>query len=156
MIYLRLPLRYLKRDTFRLQFTITSRESSPYTLWGDLIKITCRTNVPAIAMSFSDIPFAYGPFVPHHIPRQYVESYFSKHKLDSSSHLSLNTTVEDLSLINKSSHKEEHWKLVLRKHDPAQRVDKWWEEEFDAVVLANGHYSVPFVWTLTSFEKLFS
>ena len=23
---------------------------------------------------------------------------------------------------------------MLRKHDPAQRVDKWWEEEFDAVV----------------------
>jgi hypothetical protein len=24
-------------------------------------------------------------------------------------------------------------------------VDVWWEEEFDAVILANGHYSVPFI-----------
>jgi len=96
-------------------------------------------------MSFSDIPFAYGPFVPHHIPRQYVESYFSKHKLDSPNNLSLNTTVEEVSLISSSKYKDECWKLVLRKHDPLQQKDKWWEEEFDAVVLANGHYSVPFV-----------
>ncbi|KAG4436193.1 hypothetical protein IFR05_008321 [Cadophora sp. M221] len=101
------------------------------------------TNVPSIAMSFSDLPFAYGPFVPHNIPKQYVESYFSHHKTDSL--LSLNTTVEDLSVIKGSEKGKERWKLTLRKHDSVRGVDLWWQDEFDAVVLANGHYGVPFI-----------
>ncbi|TKW57271.1 Thiol-specific monooxygenase [Colletotrichum tanaceti] len=35
--------------------------------------------------------------------------------------------------------------LTLRKFDAARNVDIWWQEVFDAVVLANGHYSVPYV-----------
>ncbi|KAK0101142.1 hypothetical protein ONS95_012876 [Cadophora gregata] len=101
------------------------------------------TNVPSIAMSFSDLPFAYGPFVPHHIPKQYVESYFSHHKTDSL--LSLNTTVEDLSVIEGSEKGRERWNLTLRKHDSVRGVDVWWQDEFDAVVLANGHYGVPYI-----------
>jgi cation diffusion facilitator CzcD-associated flavoprotein CzcO len=97
-------------------------------------------------MSFSDIPFPYGPFVPHHVPRQYLENYLSAHKLDGKEHLSLNTTVEDLFLTKKGKGKaEERWKLTLRKHDPLRVVDSWWDEEFDAVIIANGHYAVPFV-----------
>jgi len=102
-------------------------------------------------MSFSDIPFAYGPFVPRHIPRQYVESYFAAHATDSL--LSLNTTLEDLSLIPLSHSKPEKWKLTLRRHDQVQNVDLWWEEIFDAVVLANGHYSVPFVPQVKGLEE---
>jgi cation diffusion facilitator CzcD-associated flavoprotein CzcO len=94
-------------------------------------------------MSFSDLPFAYGPFVPHHIPKLYIEGYFAHHKLDSL--LSLNTTVEDVSLIKTPSSSKEKWKLTLRKHDSVRQVDVWWEDHFDAVVFANGHYSVPFV-----------
>lgn len=94
-------------------------------------------------MSFSDLPFAYGPFVPHHVPRQYIESYFSYHKIDSL--LSPNTTVEDISLIKSSRKTKDRWKLTLRKYDFTRHVDVWWEDEFDAVILANGHYSVPFV-----------
>jgi cation diffusion facilitator CzcD-associated flavoprotein CzcO len=94
-------------------------------------------------MSFSDIPFAYGTFVPHHIPKQYVETYFSHHKTDTL--LSLNSTVEYVSFIRAPDETKEKWKLTLRKHDPFRQVDAWWEDEFDAVVFANGHYSVPFV-----------
>jgi cation diffusion facilitator CzcD-associated flavoprotein CzcO len=103
-----------------------------------------RTNVPAIAMSFSDAPFAYGPFVPHYVPQQYLSNYFSTHKLDSL--LELNTTLEDLTEVkSESREKDNGWKLTLRKRDLVQNVDIWWEEYFDAVVLANGHYTVPYV-----------
>ncbi|EXJ76958.1 hypothetical protein A1O3_10115 [Capronia epimyces CBS 606.96] len=102
------------------------------------------TNVPAIAMSFSDLPFAYGPFAPHWVPRQYIANYFSSHRTDL--FLALNTTVEDLSkLPTKTTSSGTRWKLVLRRHDAVRRVDVWWEEEFDAVIIANGHYSVPYV-----------
>ncbi|CAM1507600.1 Fc.00g072410.m01.CDS01 [Cosmosporella sp. VM-42] len=62
------------------------------------------------------------------------------------SFLELNTTVEDISrLLPLSKNGFERWKLTLRKHDALQHVDTWWEEEFDAVILANGHYSVPWI-----------
>ncbi|KAK0655598.1 hypothetical protein B0T16DRAFT_315499 [Cercophora newfieldiana] len=102
------------------------------------------TNVPDIAMSFSDRRFAYGPFAPHYIPRQYIENYFSSHKTDS--FLVLGTTLEDLSQIPATEPGGvNRWRLTLRRHDSARNVDVWWEEEFDAVVLATGHYSVPYV-----------
>ncbi|KAH8700105.1 putative dimethylaniline monooxygenase [Talaromyces proteolyticus] len=95
------------------------------------------TNVPAIAMSLSDMPFPYGPFVPHHVPKQYIENYFSTHEVDK--YLVLNTTVEDV------SRDYDRWLLTLRQYHAAEQVDHWWKEEFDAVILANGHYSVPYI-----------
>lgn len=108
-----------------------------------------RSNVPDIAMSYSDARFAYGPFVPHYIVRQYIEGYFSHHKTDST--LVLNTTVEDVSrLPSESQNGLDKWKVTLRKRDTLRHVDIWWEEVFDAVVMANGHYSVPYVCMLAS------
>lgn len=101
------------------------------------------TNVPDIAMSFSDIPFGDGPFVGHEVPARYVREYFEEHGL--SELLVLNTTVEDVSLIPGSIKGRERWKLTLRRFDKKRAVDEWWEEEFDAVIFGNGHYSVPFV-----------
>lgn len=100
-------------------------------------------------MCFSDARFAYGPFPPHYVPRQYIENYVSHHQVDE--YLELDTTVEDLAKRPRSGGSSggggsrDRWRLVLRKHDRARHVDVWWEETFDAVVLANGHYSVPFV-----------
>lgn len=89
-------------------------------------------------MAFTDRAFAYGPFVPHWIPKEYIESYFSWHQTDSK--LALRTNVEQVLRLS-----NERWALVLRKHDAVQDRDVWWREEFDALILANGHYSVPFV-----------
>lgn len=96
-------------------------------------------------MSFSDAQFPYGPFVPHYVARQYVENYFAIQRTDTL--LEVNTTVEDLSRVALESGGvgEDKWRLTLRKHDTTQQVDIWREEIFDAVVLANGHYSVPYV-----------
>ncbi|CAK7206823.1 hypothetical protein SEUCBS139899_009629 [Sporothrix eucalyptigena] len=102
------------------------------------------TNVPEIAMSLSDTRFPYGPFVPHWIPKNYIREYFSLHGDDSL--LVLNTTVEDISCIHDDSRGAyNRWRLTLRKHDRTRGVDEWWQEKFDAVILANGHYSVPFI-----------
>lgn len=105
-------------------------------------------------MCFSDALFPYGPFAPHYIARQYIENYFSMHSTDKI--LEVNTTVEDLSLVFGAGQKQESskWKLTLRKYDPTRLVDVWWEETFDAVVLANGHYSVPYVCSCAVFLSL--
>ena len=95
-------------------------------------------------MSFSDIPFAYGPFVPHWIPKQYIENYFSQHRLDNL--LVLNTTVEEVSRIPSEDNEPfDRWKLTLRQYDATRQLDVWWQEEYDALIIANGHYSVPSV-----------
>lgn len=91
-------------------------------------------------MSFTDVPFPYGPFVPHWIPKQYIQNYFAWHRADSL--LQLRSTVEDLVRLN-----GDRWRLTLRSYDAPRHVDVWWEEDFDAVAIANGHYSVPFVRT---------
>ncbi|KAF5020300.1 hypothetical protein F66182_7676 [Fusarium sp. NRRL 66182] len=110
------------------------------------------TNVLDIAMSFSDSPFSYGPFVPHYVPRQYIENYFSIHKTDK--YLSLNTTVEDISQLSAASKGGlKPWRLTLRKYEPLRHVDAWWQEDFDAVVLANGHYAVPWVPRVQGLEE---
>lgn len=56
-----------------------------------------------------------------------------------------NTTVE---LVEKDG---EEWRLVLRKS--GEKHDYWWEERFDAVTVANGHFSVPYVPSIRGLEE---
>jgi cation diffusion facilitator CzcD-associated flavoprotein CzcO len=53
--------------------------------------------------------------------------------------VSYDTTVE---LAEKVGSK---WRLVLRKPHTTDGEDEWWEEHFDAIVVASGHYSVPYI-----------
>jgi cation diffusion facilitator CzcD-associated flavoprotein CzcO len=54
---------------------------------------------------------------------------------------SYNTTVE---LVHKDNETRK-WVLTLRRPLENSQKDKWWTESFDAVVVASGHYSVPFI-----------
>lgn len=60
--------------------------------------------------------------------------------------LALNTTVEDVTRaqIEDLPHPP-GWRLTLRRHDPIRKVDQWWQEDFGALIIANGHYSVPYI-----------
>lgn len=52
-----------------------------------------------------------------------------------------NTTVE---LVHKDEQSGK-WVLTLRQPLENGNEDKWWTESFDAVVVASGHYTVPFI-----------
>ena len=93
-------------------------------------------------MSFSDKRFPYGPFVPHHVPLNYLQDYYSLHQMEDL--LVPNTTVEDLSRIYDGTG-QDRWQLTLRKYNLEEGVDEWRQEVFDAVVIANGQHSVPYV-----------
>lgn len=93
-------------------------------------------------MSFSDKRFGQGPFVPHSVPRKYLQDYYSFHQMEDL--LVLDTTVEDLSKVS-SDDGQYRWRLTLRKYDAVRDVDEWWQEVFDAVVIVNGQFSVPYV-----------
>ncbi|PSN73391.1 FAD/NAD(P)-binding domain-containing protein [Corynespora cassiicola Philippines] len=121
----------------------TTKPSMQYRYDRTPIYSELTTNVPEIIMSFSDERFTYGPFVPHWIPKQYIQNYFSSHGTDR--FLVLNTTVENVTRIAGTNDVRGGWNLTLRRHDPINRVDSWWEEQFDSLIIGNGHYSVPFI-----------
>ena len=110
-----------------------------------------RTTVPEIAMSFSDERFPYGPFVPHHVPLDYLQDYYSVHQMEHL--LVLNTTVEDLSRISDGTG-QDRWQLTLRKYNHAEGLDEWRQEIFDAVIIANGQHSIPYVCVPCRYDSL--
>ncbi|KAI1100741.1 FAD/NAD(P)-binding domain-containing protein [Jackrogersella minutella] len=101
--------------------------------------------IPAI-MSYTQEPFPdklsprtladYGPGAPfrhHTVIREWVEGIFSR-----SGHeklLELSTTVERAEKVGGE------WVLTLRKE--ALGRNYWWRETFDALVVATGHYNIP-------------
>ncbi|KAF2001534.1 FAD/NAD(P)-binding domain-containing protein [Amniculicola lignicola CBS 123094] len=114
-----------------------------------------ETNVDAIPMSFSDAPIPTvrspltiskhgenSPFRHHTIIRKYIESLVHRNGYEKL--VSYNTAVERVEKIGSE------WKVVLRKGDGPQ--DQWWTEHFDAVVVASGHYNVPYVPNIEGLE----
>ncbi|KAJ0110262.1 thiol-specific monooxygenase [Diaporthe amygdali] len=105
-----------------------------------------HSNIIPEIMSYTQEPFPdqlsertlrqYGqgaPFRHRETIRGWVENIFVKNGNDK--FLELGTTVE------KAVKEGEEWVLTLRKEGPGK--DYWWREWFDALVVATGHYNVP-------------
>ncbi|PSN74445.1 flavin-containing monooxygenase [Corynespora cassiicola Philippines] len=119
------------------------------------------SNVGATAMEFTyaSIPKInsalsvrrYGhanPTRPWRVVADYLEDIFAKHI----HHVSFNTTVERLSKNERTG----KWDVVLRKKEvlfKGEEKDYWWTESFDAVVVATGHYNVPFIPKIPGIEE---
>ena len=74
------------------------------------------------------------PFRHHAVVQQYIEDLVNRN--DYQNLIEFKTTVERIE-------RDRTWRLILRKEVCNQ--DYWWAEDFDAVIDASGHYSVPFV-----------
>jgi hypothetical protein len=86
----------------------------------------------SIAKHGNDTPFRH-----HSVVREFIQSLVNRNGYEKL--VSYNTTVE---LAEKVGDK---WRLVLRKPNNTTSEDEWWEERFDAVCVASGHYSVPYI-----------
>ncbi|KAK0617773.1 hypothetical protein B0T17DRAFT_495249 [Bombardia bombarda] len=107
-----------------------------------------ETNVDSVAMEFSQEPIPdersalsvslHGsgtPFRHWDVIRRYVKGViYDKGHQDL---VSYSTTVEKVEKIGAE------WKLTLR--ESGKDTDYWWVEWFDAVVVASGHYWVPYI-----------
>lgn len=111
-----------------------------------------ETNIDAAAMSFSQEPMPairsdwsiqnHGPDTPFRhwsVVQQYIASLLTRSNY--ASLVSYSTTVEHV----QKSPQTGLWTLTLRKPLPGTGTDYWWSETFDAVVVASGHYIVPFI-----------
>lgn len=81
------------------------------------------------------------PFRPWQAVRGYISDILSPH----SDLVSYNTTVEKAEKIGNQ------WKVVLRQERPES--DYWWAEWFDAVIVASGHYWVPYIPKIPGLEE---
>ncbi|KAI1063139.1 hypothetical protein LB507_005674 [Fusarium sp. FIESC RH6] len=119
-----------------------------------------ETNVDTSTMEYTQEPIpvtrsqrsismhgASTPFRHWKVMRDYVASIIERNHYEDL--ISYNTTVEHV------EKERDEWRVVLRKE--GDELDYWWEERFDAVVVASGHYWVPYVPAiegLQEFEKM--
>ncbi|KAH8676745.1 flavin dependent monooxygenase-like protein [Tricladium varicosporioides] len=125
--------------------------STQYRFSETSIYPTLETNIDVHAMSFSQESMSAtrtdlniqrhgndSPFRHWKVVEEYLDGLVNRKGYESL--VSYNTTVE---LVRKDSNSK--WVLALRKPLDNGQEDYWWEERFDAVVVASGHYHVPFI-----------
>ncbi|KAH7202161.1 hypothetical protein DER44DRAFT_786591 [Fusarium oxysporum] len=115
-----------------------------------------ETNVDTSTMEFTQEPIPeirsersigmHGPETPFRhwkVMRDYIAGILHRNHYEDL--ISYNTTVEH---VEKTG---DEWKVVLRKEGKKQ--DYWWSETFDAVVVASGHYWVPYIPAVEGLEQ---
>ncbi|KAE8351240.1 hypothetical protein BDV28DRAFT_162479 [Aspergillus coremiiformis] len=111
-----------------------------------------HANVDASVMEYSQEPIprirsewsvsVHGPDTPfrhHTVIRQYIEDLLNRNGYQDL--VEYNTTVERAEKDTKTG----KWILTLRRASQPGGFDYWWTETFDALVVASGHYAVPYV-----------
>lgn len=111
-----------------------------------------ETNIDVDVMEFSQEPIPkelsdlsiqrHGldtPFRHHKVMNRYIQSLLERKGYED--FVEYNTTVEKVEKIKEI----DKWRLTLRKERPSKQKDYWWTEDFDAVVVASGHYIVPYI-----------
>ncbi|CDF87590.1 uncharacterized protein ZBAI_07142 [Zygosaccharomyces bailii ISA1307] len=101
------------------------------------------SNAPQDLMNFEDNPIKRSntslyPLSDLPCIKKCLNSYVEKNKLDKS--YRMNTSVEYVDRMGPAK-----YVLVLKKSDPSTNYDEWYLETFDAVVLASGHYLIPYI-----------
>ncbi|RAH66524.1 uncharacterized protein BO66DRAFT_414363 [Aspergillus aculeatinus CBS 121060] len=119
-----------------------------------------HTNVDAATMGYSLEPIPvvrsewsiglHGPDTPfrhHTVIRQYVEDLLNRNGYQDL--VEYNTTVESAVKDPQS----DQWVLTLRRAGKPGGDDYWWSETFDALVVASGHFAVPYVPAIPGLKK---
>ena len=77
------------------------------------------------------------PFRHREVVREWVEQIFRRgghEKL-----IKFHTTVE------RAEKRGESWLLTLRQENHREDKDRWWQQDFDAVIVATGHHNIPYI-----------
>ncbi|KAL7920257.1 hypothetical protein ACQKWADRAFT_322312 [Trichoderma austrokoningii] len=115
-----------------------------------------ETNVDSLPMEFSKEPIPierselsianHGPDTPFRrwdVIQRYVQGLVDRNGYGDL--VSYETTVEKIEKVGNE------WKVILRKN--GRHRDYWWVEWFDAVVVASGHFWVPYVPAIDGLEE---
>ena len=126
-----------------------------------------KTNIIEKMMTYSDEKH-WGPapgenYAEREVVQQYITRYINRHKDNEKVRLELGTTVEDVARVarvrsNENSRIEAdsgtegangpdlpyRFRVTLRQR-LADGTDLWYQEEFDSLVVATGHYHIPYI-----------
>lgn len=98
------------------------------------------TNIIEHMMTFSDRKSwkegEENKYVESTAVRDYIDAYIERNRTHASVKVVTNTTVEDVE-------RNDGFKLTLRHLTEQQ--DEWYQQQFDAIVVASGHYHVPYI-----------
>ncbi|KAK4686806.1 hypothetical protein P7C73_g3316, partial [Tremellales sp. Uapishka_1] len=102
-------------------------------------------NVPTPAMAFKDFPWPENSdwYRSHEDIALYIRRYADHFNLNQ--YASYDTRVEN---VTKLKQEDAKWRLTLRKLESLggdEIRETFWTEDFDAVVVASGHYGAPFI-----------
>ncbi|KAF8201084.1 hypothetical protein K438DRAFT_635384 [Mycena galopus ATCC 62051] len=122
------------------------RHRAPHGVWKSL-----TSNVPAVFMHFNGLP--YPPGTPWHLPQamivRYIRSaysFFGINSNDENPDVSYSTRVELIEKRFDEHGNERGWRVTLKKFirlGPSSSKERWWTEDFDAVVIATGTFNAP-------------
>ncbi|KAK6202698.1 flavin-containing monooxygenase [Scheffersomyces amazonensis] len=122
-----------------------------------------KTNIIEKMMTYSDtnkwdVPGVTNPddrkYVDGLIVQKYIDSYISRNVSNDKVQLLTNSTIEDIERIP-SPNKEIPYKFRLTvRSNLNEEQDIWYQEDFDAVVVATGHYHVPFIPAVKGLNEL--
>lgn len=107
------------------------------------------SNVPEDLMRYEDDTRDYekdiappnseiSPLVDLPTIKTHLKSFLLENNLEE--HYRLNTSIEYVDKMG-----PDKWIVVAKKSDPNKDHDDWYLESFDAVVVANGHFQIPYV-----------
>lgn len=118
-----------------------------------------ESNIDARVMSYTQEPFpdsltassvqrwgSSSPFRHRSIIQKWISSLINRKGYEKL--VQYNTTVELAEKIGSE------WVLTLRQSKNEDDEDFWWQETFDAIVVANGHYNIPFIPTVPGLEDV--
>ncbi|CZT50833.1 related to flavin-containing monooxygenase [Rhynchosporium secalis] len=96
-----------------------------------------NTNIPKPLMKYSDLDFPDDALL--YPTRQDVQAYLVKYSQDVRQLISFSTQVEDVTLSEVNG--QDRWTLIAKSTITGKQSTK----QYDAIVVANGHYSVPWI-----------
>lgn len=119
------------------------------------------TNIPESLMTFSDEK-SWGKnisvFNQHYHYGSDIDKYLKRYAGRNIDKIQFNSTVEDV--YKDYSKKGSKFVLTIREEtdevdDNNESIDKWYKEEFDAIIVATGHYNVPFIPDVPGLKEIY-
>lgn len=100
-----------------------------------------RTNLPKEVMAFPDFNFqkSLPSFIEHHHVKDYLQDYANH--FDLMKHAKLETQIQHVEPRRSANAGSVGWRITYKKVQPSAVVAE--TEDFDAIIVCNGHYSVP-------------
>lgn len=107
------------------------------------------TNIIENMMTYSDekawLPGQQKRYADRGDVRNYIDRYIGRHLQNPTVKLVTNTAVEDVQRVLNQDKQIPYEYLLTLRHLLQDSTEEWYQQKFDAVVVATGHYHVPFI-----------